>query len=209
MNLNGFFGHSSHSKILLFTITAFSIGVIVIAAQRTEVSVEKDENGADMSLTTQPGHFRKTSSTASLVDRGNRIAAVRRLTLLVDDVDATGERIKRGIPHIEIELYSAIAPPVLNSHYVVRIGSREFYPGGRGCSSNGHCTMVVMSPEEFESLSDRAIVSMRNGVRARAEDLARLLENGEPTTVVGSKFGRLDKGMIDRFPAVERLAVEP
>jgi hypothetical protein len=69
--------------------------------------------------------------------------------------------------------------------------------------------MVVMSPEEFASLSNGALISMRNGRRASPDDLSRLFEEGEPANVIGSKFGRLDKGMIERFPPVERPAVEP
>ena len=209
MKLTGFFRISGPSKIMLLVITLLLFGSVLLIAQKEEESGLQDESSSDMTLTRQLSHFRKVSTTASVVDRGNRIAAVRRLTLLVDDIDATGERIKRGVPRVEIELFSSITPPAVNSYYVVRIGDKEFNPGGKGCREDSHCTMVVMSPEEFDGLRDAALVSMRNGLRARPTELARLFDEGEPATVIGSKYGRLDKGMIERFPPVERPNVEP
>jgi hypothetical protein len=119
--------------------------------------------------------------------------------------DQDGNPIKRGIPHLEIEVRMAIVPPATNSAYFVRIGDKEWGPGGRGCAEAG-CVKLVLTPEDFASLRERAIVSDRNGGRADPVALGRDFENGEPSIVVGAKFGRLDKSMIDRFPTIERNA---
>jgi hypothetical protein len=201
-------GNSRVTKVVLGAVILFPLGAILLGQERQDNS-GYGEGRPEMTLTQQLGHFRKTSATADPGDPGNRIEAIRRLTLLVEDINSNQDRITRRIPRVEIELFSAIAPPPVNSHYIVRIGNKEFYPGGRGCRSDRHCTMVVMSPEEFASLSNGALISMRNGRRASPDDLSRLFEEGEPANVIGSKFGRLDKGMIERFPPVERPAVEP
>jgi hypothetical protein len=161
-----------------------------------------------MTLTRKMEQFRKTSSSEAAVDPGNSIVAIRRLALVVDDYDSDQEPIKRRIDYVEIELFSDIAPPALNSGYVIRIGAREFLPAGRGCGINTRCVMVVMTPAVFETLNDGDLVSMRNGVGSSPQELVAIREGGEPATVVGAKFGRLLKSMIDRFPAVERASTD-
>ena len=169
---------------------------------------QADEDPAEMSLIRKMGQFRKISSVESPVDLGNKVVAIRRLALIVDDYDSNQEPAKRKINYVEIELFSEVAPPVLNTGYIVRIGSREFLPGGRGCGTNPRCVMVVITPVEFESLNDGDLISMRNGIGATSEELATMFENGEPPTVVGAKFGRLRKSVISNFPPIERTATD-
>lgn len=162
----------------------------------------------EVSLTRRLGHFRKVSSVENSVDPGNKIVAIRRMTLVVDDFDRNHDPIKRKINYVEVELLSDISPPIVNSSYVVRIGSKEFLPGGRGCGTDPRCVMVVMKPEEFDALYDGDLISMRNGAGATPEQLTEMFDHGEPATVVGAKFGRLRKSVIDNFPPIERTATD-
>jgi hypothetical protein len=68
------------------------------------------------------------------------------------------------------------------------------------------CSIFVLTPQQFESLKDGDLISMYNGEPANAEDLEKAFEQGEPSTVLGTKFGRLDKSLLDSSAPIERSA---
>jgi len=142
------------------------------------------------------------------VDGKNKIVAIRRLTLLVDDYDSDGESIKRGLARVEIELRSETVPRVGALSTVFRIGPWDFSSAGRGCGIDQLCQMINMTPEEFDALKDGDLISMRYGRLAKRKSLVRPLEDDTPARFLGTRFGRLDKSLIDRCAPVERNATD-
>jgi hypothetical protein len=200
-------------NIGLLSFFIIVIGTLLVFAQQKNMSTNKKEKLDSKTAVSNDvdnfyGGFRRLSSTKIDTDKENKISAVRRMNMLVDDIDSNGNLVKRKIQMIEIELFSKIMPPVTNAAHFVRIGEREFVPSNRGCELIKNCIMVELYPKEFEQLENNSLITYRIGSPISSKTLKELYKDGEPKEVVGAKFGRLDKTMIDKFPSVERNAVQ-
>jgi hypothetical protein len=186
------------------------VGTILIFAQQKEVSSKKQDqaNKKPMESLENTGIFYRTSTTEVDTDEGNNIVAVRKLNVIVDATDSEGNLIKRKIPMVEIELSISVSPPISNLMSIVRIGDKEVLPANRACATNSKCVSVELYQKEFEQLPDNALITYRIGFPIPSKTLKEVYKTGEPKEVVGAKFGRLDKSMIDKFPSVERNAVQ-
>jgi hypothetical protein len=154
------------------------------------------------------GEFTQLSSSEISADEGNKIVAVRRINMVIEDTNSDGYLIKRKIPMVEIELYIAVSPPISNLMNIVRIGDKEVLPTNMACGTNSKCVSVELYQKEYEQLPDNALIIYRIGLPIPSKTLKEMYKTGEPKEVVGAKFGRLDKSMIDKFPTVERNAVQ-
>lgn len=143
--------------------------------------------------------FSKTSSTAIPVDEGNRIVAVRRITLIFD---RQGETEKQNL--VEVELYSEYRLPVSNANLdYVFFGEKVFILFVAGDRQR---IFVWMKPAEFEEIKDNALVTVMPlpiSLESLRNMIVETYKNGEPKEVSGAKFGRLTKAMIDKFPPLE------
>jgi hypothetical protein len=72
------------------------------------------EDEAEISLVRKTGQFREISSVEGSVDPGNKIVAIRRLTLIVDDYDSNQDPINERSTMSRSNSSSEIAPPALN-----------------------------------------------------------------------------------------------
>ncbi len=195
-----------YKKIKTFGLISSSIiliGTVLIFAQKENMQTRSNQDSDKFD-----GGFRRLSSTETDRDKGNKIVAVRRINVIVEDTDSDGNFVNRGIAMVEIELYSNVAPPITNAAHIVRIGDKEFVPGNIACSGNRSCVSVEISEKEFDELQDGGLITYRIGSPISPKVLKELYKDGEPKEVVGAKFGRLDKKMIDKFPTVERNAVQ-
>lgn len=200
-------------KVLLaiFALSLFMGTLLVFAQQKSRNNVNaspgKNTNAENMTLAEKISWFQRWSSTKDIKDEGNEIIAVRRINLIVESI-AGREVVNQKVPRVELELYSSIIPPVTNSGHFVRIGDMEFAPFNRACGGNSHCIIVELSPEQFEALSDNALISYRIGNSINPKILKESYKNGEPSEIMGVKFGRLNKKAIDGFPTLERNFVQ-
>lgn len=191
----------------LLSLIVVTVGTLLILAQQKQSKIGNNSNKSMQPLE-DTELFYRTSTTEVDTDEGNKITAVRRINMIVDDTDSEGNLIKRQIPMIEIELYSKVAPPVSNLINIVRVGDKDMFPSNRACGVNPNCVSVELYPKEFEELPDNALITYRIGYPVSPKNLKELYKDGEPKEVVGVKFGRLDKSRIDKFPTVERSAVQ-
>ncbi|MEP6923215.1 MAG: hypothetical protein ABI954_02010, partial [Pyrinomonadaceae bacterium] len=70
-------------------------------------------------------------------------------------------------------------------------------------SDEQHCFNLFLKPEQFEQLKDNSIISFCKKYNVSSLDLEALKEmykDGEPREVLGIKFGRLNKKLINQFP---------
>jgi hypothetical protein len=169
---------------------------------------DKNSGAKNWNLAEKIGWFQRWSSTENIIDKGNEIKAVRRINLIVETIDSNGKASKQKVSRVELELYSKIAPPVTDSGHFVRIGDAEFAPFNRACSIDSHCIIVEISPEQFEALSDNALISYRIGNSISPKILKESYKGGEPSEIIGAKFGRLNKKAIDEFPTLEQNFVQ-
>lgn len=142
------------------------------------------------------------------VDWDNKIVAIRRLTIMVDEIDGEGDWTKRGIPHVEIELEAEVLTPAGALNWIFRIGPWDFVEGGKGCGIKSGCKMIVMTPEEFDALKDGDLISMHYGVREERKNLIRPPAGDLREAFLGTRFGKLDKSLIDRCEPVVRSVVD-
>jgi hypothetical protein len=183
----------------------------IFAQQKSQNNVNvsgKNTVTENITLADKISWFRRWSSTKDVKDDGNEIKAVRRINLIVETIGSDGKVIKQKVSRVELELYSRIAPPVTNSGHFVRIGNMEFAPFNRACSLNSHCIIVEITPEQFETLSDNALISYRIGNSINPKVLKESYKDGEPSQIIGAKFGRLNKKAIEEFPTLERNFVQ-
>src|SRR6187401_1299504 len=161
---------------MLAVIIAFVLGSSVVLGQETCDKLPFEE-GIVPYPSAVLGFFRKISSSEVPIDCGNKIVAIRRLTMIVEDIDENKDLITRKLPWVEIELFSKVAVPAVNSFFIVRIGNKHFAPGGKGCGNDGRCTMLVLTVEQFNSLKDGDLISMHNGAFGTPQEVARWYED--------------------------------
>jgi hypothetical protein len=182
------------------------VGTLLIFAQQKEVS-NNNQDKIDkkiMEPMEDKSIFYRTSTTEVETDEGNKIVAVRKISIIVDATDSEGNLIKRKIPMVEIELSGKVSPPISNLINIVRIGDKEVFPANKACGTNSKCVSVELYQKEFEQLPDNALITYRIGYPIPSKTLKEMYKNGEPKEVEGAKFGRLDKKMIEKFETVER-----
>ena len=193
--------------LLGFLIIGAVFVVGIYLAVNLQAQNQTDSNNERMkqiekSVKEQEEMFFKVSSTTVPVDEGNKIVAVRRINLIFDDVDSKGNTFKNKKLMYEVEVFSKTVIPVTNSIQYLIIG--DIALPEPLTSGDRHTVFGYLQAREFEELKDGALVSyMISPVQINAEDLKQFYKNGEPKEIAGAKFGRLEKGMADRFPIIE------
>lgn len=191
------------------TIVAITFTWLILAQEVTNQDSQKvNTKIAEVNLAEELGKFRGTISTEDKKGEGNRIVAIRQISIIVDDIDSEGRSIKRKLPRIEIELFSKFRPPVTNSAHHVVIGDKFFYVGGRGCEEKFGCIMVVLTLEEFENLKDNSLVTYHIGGVIEPSILEEADKNGKLGQVIGTYFGKLNKALLDKSSNIERIVVQ-
>ncbi|HMO81842.1 MAG TPA: hypothetical protein PKD24_13715 [Pyrinomonadaceae bacterium] len=185
---------------LLWGTGAISLSAQSDAQQKPKQPTQDSEQKA-MEIISKQGIFRSTSSTEAEADEGFRIVAVRRIYIMVNDAFRQQQRRK---DMVEIELYAEVLPLATALGDYVQIGAKVFPPSEMPCRDNENCIRVAMAPKQFDELKNNSLVTMFKGLPKSPEVLEELYKDGEPKTVYGVKFGRLDKTMVDKFPTLDR-----
>lgn len=192
---------------VILILTVSSIGVIIVMAQKENGSSKKSDSTSNIKaedmLWTNEALFSQVSKVKESKNESNRIVAVRRIFQVNDEFDKKRGYFKNKIQMVEIELYSKHAPQPTNAlNVIVQLG--DFMDYVRGTSGDGHTLFIVLKHEDFAGLIDGSIVTcfLSPGIISR-EKLREQYKNGEPAEVIGEKYGRLDKKMLDRFPVIE------
>lgn len=183
------------------------IGTFIAVAQQSQSQTATDEKrmeDIEKMQKEQVQMFWKVSTSDNPTDIGNRIVAVRRVVRIVDDYNNQQGMFKNKIQMVEIELYSKVLIPVTNESQFAQIGEKILTPHR---SADAHSLFILLEKKDFDELEDGEIISYTignpNNLVPRKTSVA-----GEPFNIIGAKFGKLDKKMIDRFPAIEEDAKE-
>lgn len=194
-------------SISLMIGVIFAIGVFLSVSMQAQNQTQSDEQRAkqlEEESKERAQMFWKTSSTKIPADEGNKIVAVRRINLTVDDYDAKGNKFKKKKLIYEVELFSRLRIPVTSSMQYLIIGDSiisQVHVNGSSQTIFGH-----LEQEQFELIKDGAIISYTISpvnLSLQSEIVKESYKNGEPEKVAGAKFGRIDKKAADRFPLIE------
>jgi hypothetical protein len=193
-------------KIAYIKLFLFSVFLLLAVNNFTVPAQTQKETNARVELTMPQdnGIFGKVSSTENDADEEFRIVSVRRMYVLYNSFDSGSKKRK---DYIEIELYLKVLPSATNLPDIIQIGDKTF-PITEGCGNKRNCLQVTLSPEEFESLRDNSILTLYKGLRGNPNMLKEMYKNGEPKTVNGAKFGRLNKKAADKLPPLEKPEIQ-
>lgn len=171
-----------------FLIIIFSgIGIVITMAQMNN---EKEKNKNAEIKTSIFGQANTTKESC----KSCRVAEIRRVTETQERYRKERGAFTEKKELVEIELVSDYFIPVTNFGNHVQIGDNAFvlFIGG----------IIIMKKEEFDELKDGALIVLSIGPAPTQEMMKEFYKNGEPEKIHGAKFGRLDKSMIDKSPAI-------